>query len=274
MLKLKHAVNSFVITKKKFNKNKRMRGGAAAAAKVAAVKPLFGALTEAIETEFKNCTEGIDDALQTESAENKILLNKKRILIPILLDDFDLVQQKIPDSKITDESLNLLRQTILINIVNKTEPLNNELAKIEAYGIDPQLPDPIKDIYTSDNISPLSRIKKILALFDIKGGTIVPVENIEQVVREAVTEANTKYQEFLDQVAAKSNSIVSNVGSTTTGEGEMTFMATIAKGCEKGKICNVQVLQKGGGRKTRNKRRKGVRKSQNKKILKGGRRRR
>jgi len=280
MLKLKHAVNSFVITKKKFNKNKRMRGGAqaaaavtaeaAAAAKVAAVKPLFGALTDAIETEFKNCTEGIDDALQTKSAENKILLNKKRILIPILLDDFDLVQQKIPDSKITDESLNLLRQTILINIVNKTEPLNTQLAKIEAYGINPELPDPIKDIYTSDNISPLSRIKKILALFVIKDGTIVPVENIEEAVREA----NTKYQAFLDQVAAKSNSIGSNAGSTTTVAGGMTFTANIPEGCKKGETCNVKVQQQGGGRKTRNKRRKGVRKSQNKKILKGGRRRR
>jgi len=274
MLKLKHAVNSFVITKKKFNKNKRMRGGAqaavtaeaAAAAKVAAVKPLFGALTEAIETEFKNCTEGIDDALQTESAENKILLNKKRILITILLHDLDVVEQKMSDSKITDKSLDDIKQMVIGNTKTRYENLKSELAKIEA-SVNKPLPD-------LTDLSPLSRIKKILALFVINDGTIVPVENIEQ----AVTNANTKYQIFLDQVneaekvTAKSKFTGSNVGASTTKR--QTFTATIDEGCEKGKICNVQVQQGGGGRKTRNKRRKGVRKSQNKKILKGGRRRR
>jgi len=277
MLKLKHAVNSFVITKKKFNKNKRMRGGAAqgqaaeAAAKVAAVKPLFDALTKAIETEFTNCTEGIDDALQSESAENIILLNKKRILIPILITDLNQVSEMM--GKISDMALSGLKTNITENIVNKTEPLNTQLAKIEAYGIVPTLPESIKTIYTSENISPLSRIKKILALFDIKDGTINPVENIE----ETVTKANTDYQTFLKQVieaekvSAKSNSTGSNVGATT--KKRQTFTTTIDEGCEQGETCIVEV-KRGGGRKTRNKRRKGARKSQNKKILKGGRRRR
>jgi hypothetical protein len=269
MLKLKHAVNSFVITKKKFNKNKRMRGGAEAAEPK--VKPLFDALTEAIETEFKNCTEGIDDALRSKSAENTILLNKKRILIPILITDLKQVSEMM--GQITDIALSGLKTNIKENIVEKLKVLEPKLIEIEGGGIDAELPESIKTIYTSVNISPLSRIKKILALFDIKGDTIVPVENIEEVVREEVRKANTEYQEFLDKVTAKSNSTGSNVGASTTGVGGMKFTATTHKNCTS-KNCIVEVTQQVGGRKTRNKRRKGVRKSQNKKILKGGRRRR
>jgi hypothetical protein len=259
MLKLKHAVNSFVITKKKFNKNKRMRGGAAQgqAVKVAAVKQLFDALTKAIDEEFENCTQGIDDALQSESPENTILLNKKRIFIKILLHDLEAVLQKM--NEIIDTSLRDLIQKFLSKSVEQKTSLETNLAKIEVS---------VKPLLDLNDLYPLSRIKKILDLFVINGGSIEVVENIEQLV----TKENTKYQAFLDQVNTKSNSISSNVGSTTTKR--QTFTTIIDEGCETGETCIVQVKQEGGGRKTRNKRRKGVRKSQNKKILKGGRRRR
>jgi hypothetical protein len=262
MLKLKHAVNSFVITKKKFNKNKRMRGGAAqeqVEAKVVAVKPLFDALTKAIDEEFENCTQGIDQALSTKSPDDIILLNKKRIFIKILLHDLDAVQQKM--NEIIDTSLGDLKQTLLSKSVDQKRSLETNLEKIEG---------PVKPLPDLTDLYPLSRIKKILDLFVINDGTIVPVENIEQLV----TKENTEYQTFLDQVAAKSNSTGSNVGATTskiTGE----YKVTIDNSCTP-ENCSpkVEKVQRGGGRKTRNKRRKGARKSQNKKILKGGRRRR
>ena len=241
-----------------------MRGGATAAEQA---KPLFDALTEAIETEFTNCTEGIDKALTSKRPEDIILLNKKRILIPILIDDLDAVQQKFPDSsKITDVSLLNLKESLMSNTISKTKTLESQLEKITNSVPNAELPDPIKAIYTSDTISPLSRIKKILALFVIESGKI----NIEGSIEETIKNANQEYENFLKRVSDAEKGSKPSATSSNTG---MSFTATIDKECNFETECIVKV-KRGGGRKTRNKKRKGVRKSQNKKILKGGRRRR
>jgi len=224
MLKLKRAVNSFVLTKKKFKKI-RMRGGAtngpAAAAGPAAGPPkssffgrfrsapktpeqlikdkLIKALVSAINEDYNNCLIGIDKALKNVSDPTSIVrLKKGRLHIPITIKNINVAKEKI--GSFVEDNRDLVKELekIETDIQEKLENLKNSNNAISQSGIDDVFPVMIKEIYTDANIRSLSEVTKILGLFAKVGTTDLTVALIDKTSKDAKKE----YKVFLEKVSS------------------------------------------------------------------------
>ena len=228
MLKLKNAVNSFLLTKKKFDKKKkkkkktrRMRGGATtvktkeekakeakvakeaiakAKAKEEKEKKILNALEKAIFNEYNHCLNKLEDALNDgQNPKSKITFHKVLIQIPVLLRHLDQVQDKI-------KTINTNLKTKLIeNIEKKRGFLQNKdrsLKKLITEGKlkDSDFPEGIKAVYKPESIKAASEVLILLNLFFDPDGNVKPISNIDDSIKEASSSAENKYNAFLDLV--------------------------------------------------------------------------
>jgi len=228
MLKLKRAVNSFVLTKKKF-KNRRMRGGAQSGPAGAAAGPAkgkrtflnpFGSVTKtpdqlikdkliktliyAINADFDNCLTGIDKALKNISDPTSIVrLKKGNIHIPVTTDNINAAKERIATFGGENPQMEKELTKIKTEIEEKLVQLNRYKIEITTFlnktyktDIEKELSDLIKEKYTTEKIKSLSEVTKILGLFDKVGKTDLTVELIDKTSKYAKKE----YKAFTDEI--------------------------------------------------------------------------
>ncbi len=238
MLKLKRAVNSFVLTKKKF-KNRRMRGGAAtgpagpvtgkksflnrfrSTAKPPAAGPAkgkrtflnpFGSVTKTPEQLIKDkLIKALVSAINEDYNNcligiDKALRNKSD---PTSINRLKKGRLHIP---ITIENINAAKARIATfvadnreelekiekDIQEKLDNLKNSNNGISQSGIDDVFPVMIQEIYTDANIRSLSEVTKILGLFDKLGTPDLTVPLIDKTSKDA----RSAYKVFLEKVSS------------------------------------------------------------------------
>jgi len=236
MLKLKNAVNSFVLTKKKFDKKKnkkktiRMRGGGVFSfgkktpeqqkkideqkekenyrkqRKINEdnVEKILKALEKAIQRDFDNCLVGLDKALPNQtSPDSKIIFHKAKIHIPVVRENLNNVENLIKNFSYSKS----LRNSLIDDIKKKRDDLKVKQTALNQITLeDKDVPPGIREVYTPEDINEASEVSNIFKLihFDDKGGiSKIDYEKISQTVKEA----NNKYKYFLELVenARKSN---------------------------------------------------------------------
>ena len=232
MLKLKNAVNSFVLTKKKYKK-RRMRGGAAegssegsavvagpavgappAPPAVAAPPAARGSFLNRFRSTKKTPDQIINDKLiktlvYAINAEydncllgiDKALKNKSD---PVSINTLKKGRLHIPivianitkakDKFETFGSENKDLQKIITEIENKLGNLTNYQTAISGSGLDDDFPVLIKDIYTEDKIRSLSEVTKILDLFGQSNLTVALIDKTSK-------DAKSEYKAFLEGVS-------------------------------------------------------------------------
>lgn len=299
MLKLKNAVNSFIITKKIMNKKKktrRMRGGMGMFRKTKtpeevklinenlikekmakALISLIKALITAIKTDYDNCLLGIDKALKTKSEPNSIdILKKGRVHIPIVIENITKAKLKVENFKPNYPNAVKEFENLENYIQEKLKYLEINKNLIAQSGIDDVFPETIKDIYTEADIRPLSEVTKILILFDKVDTPELTVDLIDKTSKDA----NTAYKAFLEKVSkaespskGKGSSMFSFLSkppvktaqpAASVDIGPKTYTVTTSPECTTTQCVATATLQTGGSRKSK----------RSKKTLKGGRRRR
>ncbi len=223
MLKLKNAVNSFILTKKKFDKKKkktrRMRGGATtvktkeqkakeakeakeAKAKEAKEAKILNSLEKAISKEYDYCLNKLEDALNDgQNPKSKITFHKVLIQIPVLLGHLKQVQDKI---KTINTNVNL-KTKLIENIEKKRGFLQNKqrsLNKLKTEGKlkDSDFPEGIKAVYKPESIEAASEVLILLNLFFEPDGKVKRINNIDDSIKQASSSAENKYNAFLELV--------------------------------------------------------------------------
>lgn len=236
MLKLKNAVNSFVLTKKIFDKKKnkkktrRMRGGMFTTQNTE--QKLLYALKSAILNEYNNCLLGLKGALQsTSKITSQTIINKCRIHIPVVLNNLKAVKDilnQLESNKEKDISNASSRERFAkqikgtkqrISTANTTLKIIKDIKKdieekvgylkvqensIKISGIQPELPELIKEIYTSERIKESSEVLKLLTLFD-NTGKLKPFNDDSKIIQYS-KEAKEKYASFLKEVSISEKS--------------------------------------------------------------------
>jgi hypothetical protein len=274
MLKLKKAVNSFVLTKKKFKK-RHMRGGMFGRSKTKEEKLLI-ALKTAIDNDYKNCLSVIDKVFKdikkgTSNPSNIIFLYKKKIHIPVVIENLNAVKEKMGTFTPAQGPLSKLKEDITKFVDAKLIEMNSVKDEIDATlaTSSPANSVQLSPMFTTEKISESSEIKKILELLVIEGGTIKDFQESQIAVK--VKEAKDLYKAFLQEVSnaekpqtGETRSMFSSGRTVTTPPvviGEQSFKVTTSPDCTTTR-CSA-TIQSGGSRK-----------SKTKKVLKGGRRRR
>jgi hypothetical protein len=148
MLKLKNAVNSFILTKKKFDKKKkktrRMRGGATTVKKTKEeiakeakeakdLKTLLDALKIAMQHEYDNCLDGLDKANNDkQSPESKIIFHKAIIHIPIVISHLSRLKEiiEVRDDTIFFNTNKDLRTSLTEKIKKKLDNLEVKILEL------------------------------------------------------------------------------------------------------------------------------------------------
>ena len=236
MLKLKNAVNSFVLTKKKFDKKKnkkktrRMRGGGVFSfgkktpeqqKKIDEKKEkekkrrqniidkqkgekILKALEKAIQRDFDNCLVGLDKALPNKtSPDSKIIFHKAKIHIPVVRENLNNVEVVI--KKFTENIT--LRDSLLKDIKKKRDDLAIKESSLNLINLgDEDVPQVIKNVYKKESIEAASEVSKIIKLIVLNAeGEISEIH--EEKISQTVKEANDEYKYFLELVenARKSN---------------------------------------------------------------------
>ena len=235
MLKLKNAVNSFVLTKKKFDKKKnkkktrRMRGGVFGFGKKTPEQQqqieqqkqdkkkreqniiyqkkgekILNALKKAINNDYTHCLDGLDKALANETKpDSKIIFHKAKIHIPVVRENLNKVEDVI--KKFTENTK--LRDSLIEDIKKKKDDLDIKYRALTEINLeDKDVPQGIKQVYKGESIEDASEVSNILKLIVLNAeGEISEIH--EEKISEKATESNNKYKYFLGLVetARKSN---------------------------------------------------------------------